>query len=262
MWPGGVSYDCACGVISQWGTIKWLPDPLLQAGIILKWSEMCWKGRKTQYKKIDANLYSIPSKFGLWIFCNHLADELISKLSMNIIKVDFRPMIGRNLWNTYLILKSLIFKCVCRYIRGILRDLRAAAFALVEFQNGHWGRHHYKVFRVSKLIQILLYDTCTYIEYTIPTVKIRCSCNCLFFPTYIVYILFITWIRSGIIKFRGNIHFWNCNTGISPIIQAVYGLWYADAARPRAFSYFTSWANDLSYSFLTKKLFILCMTCP
>ena len=41
MWPVEISYDCACGVISQWdSTLKWLSYPLLQAGTVLKCVEM------------------------------------------------------------------------------------------------------------------------------------------------------------------------------------------------------------------------------
>ena len=41
---GGISYQYTFGVISQWSsTIKMLSYPLIQAGTILIWHEMCWK---------------------------------------------------------------------------------------------------------------------------------------------------------------------------------------------------------------------------
>ena len=57
--PCGISHDYACCVVFQWdNTFKWLSYPLLQAGTVLIWPQMYWKGRSTQYKNPNITLSS------------------------------------------------------------------------------------------------------------------------------------------------------------------------------------------------------------
>ena len=56
MWPDGISYDCAWGVIFQWdSTLKWLSYPLLQAGTILIWPEIVVKYLSLSHVKLQTS---------------------------------------------------------------------------------------------------------------------------------------------------------------------------------------------------------------